>query len=118
LKAKGFDKTGTLNIGGSIATAGGLIFVGATIDCRFRAFESKTGKQVWETALPACAHSTPMTFLGKDGRQYVAVAAGGGSFLGAAAGSKIVAFGLPGGTSSGWGANQARTTPSFAPIPN
>jgi glucose dehydrogenase len=100
LKAKGFDKTGTLNIGGSIATAGGLIFVGATIDCRFRAFESKTGKQVWETALPACAHSTPMTFLGKDGRQYVAVAAGGGSFLGAAAGSKIVAFGLPGATAS------------------
>ena len=51
LKAKGFDKTGTLNIGGSIATAGGLIFIGATIDCRFRAFESRTGKQLWETEL-------------------------------------------------------------------
>jgi len=95
LKAKGFDKTGTLNLGGNIATAGGLIFIGATIDCRFRAFESKTGKQVWETELPACANTTPMTFLGKDGRQYVVVAAGGGSYLGAAAGSKIVAFALP-----------------------
>jgi quinoprotein glucose dehydrogenase len=95
LKAKGFDKTGTLNIGGSIATAGGVIFIGATIDCHFRAFESRTGKQLWETALPACAHTTPMTFLGKDGRQYVVAAAGGGSFLGAPPGSKIVAFALP-----------------------
>jgi len=98
LKAKGFDKTGTLNLGGSIATAGGLIFIGATIDCRFRAFESRTGKQLWETELPACAHTTPMTFLGNDGRQYVVVAAGGGSYLGAAGGSKIVAFALPRGS--------------------
>jgi len=100
LKAKGFDKTGTLNIGGSIATAGGVIFIGATIDCRFRAFESKTGRQLWETGLPACAHSVPMTFLGKDGRQYVVVAAGGGSYLGAAPGSKIVAFALPAGSAT------------------
>ncbi|MBW8862548.1 MAG: PQQ-binding-like beta-propeller repeat protein, partial [Acidobacteria bacterium] len=97
LKAKGFANTGTLNIGGSIVTAGGLVFIGATIDCRFRAFESKTGKQLWETELPACAHSVPMTFLGKDNRQYVVVAAGGGSYLGAAPGSKIVAFALPAG---------------------
>ncbi len=101
LKDKGFDKTGTLNIGGSIATAGGVVFIGATIDCRFRAFESKTGKQLWETELPACAHTTPMTFLGKDGRQYVVVAAGGGSFLGAPPGSNILAFALPRGTASG-----------------
>jgi hypothetical protein len=101
LKAKGFDKTGTLNIGGSIATAGRVIFIGATIDCRFRAFESRTGKQLWETGLPACAHTTPITFLGKDGRQYVVVAAGAGSFLGAAPGSKIVAFALPRAAASG-----------------
>ena len=101
LKAKGFD-TGTLNVGGSIATAGGLIFVGATIDCRFRAFDSKTGGQIWETQLDACAHTVPMTFLGKDKRQYVVVAAGGGSFLGAPPGSKILAFALP----SASGANQ------------
>jgi len=95
LKAKGFANTGTLNIGGSIATASGLIFIGATIDCRFRAFDSRTGKQLWETELPACAHTVPMTFLGKDQRQYVVVAAGGGSYLGAAPGSKILAFALP-----------------------
>src|SRR6185369_5662767 len=79
----------------SIATASGVIFIGATIDCRFRAFESRTGKQLWETELPACAHTVPMTFLGKDQRQYVVVAAGGGSYLGAAPGSKILAFALP-----------------------
>jgi glucose dehydrogenase len=97
LKAKGFANTGTLNIGGSIATASGLIFIGATIDCRFRAFESRDGKQLWETELDPCAHTVPMTFLGKDGRQYVVVAAGGGSYLGAKPGSKIVAFALPSG---------------------
>src|SRR5207249_843683 len=51
LKAKGFGNTGTLNIGGSIATASGLIFIGAAIDGRFRAFDSRTGKQLWETAV-------------------------------------------------------------------
>lgn len=99
LKAKGFD-TGALNIGGSIATASGLIFIGATLDCRFRAFESKSGKQLWETQLAACAHTVPMTFMGKDKRQYVVVAAGGGSYLGAAPGSTIVAFALPGSAGS------------------
>ena len=97
LKAKGFPNTGTLNVGGTIATASGLIFIGATLDSRFRAFESRTGKQLWEAELEACAHSVPMTFLGKDSRQYVVVAAGGGSFLGAAPGTKIVAFALPAG---------------------
>ena len=100
LKEKGITNTGTLNIGGSIATASGLVFIGATIDCHFRAFESKTGKQLWDTELPACAHSVPMTFLGKDNRQYVVVAAGGGSFLGAPAGSNIVAYALPAAAAS------------------
>jgi len=95
LKANGMAGTGTLHVGGSIATASGLIFIGATIDRRFRAFDSRTGKQLWETELDAAAHSVPMTFLGKDGRQYVVVTAGGGSFLGAAPGTKIVAFALP-----------------------
>jgi quinoprotein glucose dehydrogenase len=94
LKAKGFDGTGTLSVGGSIVTASGLLFIGATIDCRFRAFESRTGRQLWETELPACAHTVPITFLGKDRRQYVVVAAGGGSYLGAAPGSNIIAFAL------------------------
>ena len=94
LKAKGIDKTGALNIGGSIVTAGGLIFVGATTDNRFRAFD-ESGKQLWEATLEASAHAIPMTFMGKDGRQYVVVAAGGGSFLGSPSGTKIVAFALP-----------------------
>ena len=100
LKEKGIANTGTLNIGGPIATASGLLFVGATIDGYFRAFDSKTGKQLWESKLEASAHSIPMTFMGKDGRQYVVVAAGGGSFLGSPPGTKIVAFALP-GTPSG-----------------
>jgi quinoprotein glucose dehydrogenase len=69
--------------------------VGATTDKRFRAFDSRTGKQLWEVELEASAHAVPMTFLGKDGRQYVVVAAGGGSFLASPAGSKILAFALP-----------------------
>jgi quinoprotein glucose dehydrogenase len=90
-----FPNTGTLNIGGPIVTASGLIFVGATIDGYFRAFESRSGKLLWETRLEASAHSIPMTFMGRDGKQYVAVAAGGGSFLGSPPGTKVVAFALP-----------------------
>jgi competence ComEA-like helix-hairpin-helix protein len=95
LKAKGFDKTGALSLGGGSATASGLFFIGATNDSRFRAFDSATGALLWETELEAPAHSIPMTFLGKDGHQYVVVAAGGGSFLLSKAGTKIVAFALP-----------------------
>ncbi len=95
LKAKGFADTGTLSLGGGIATAGGLIFIGATNDSRFRAFDSRTGHLLWEVELDASAHSVPMTFLGKDGRQYVVVAAGGGSYLASPLGTKITAFALP-----------------------
>jgi quinoprotein glucose dehydrogenase len=94
LKAKGIDQTGSLNIGGGIATASGLIFIGATTDGHLRAFESKTGKQVWDVALDAPAHSVPMTFMGKDRRQYVVVAAGGGGYLQSTPGTKIVTFAL------------------------
>jgi len=97
LKAKGISNTGALNIGGPMVTASGLIFVGASTDRRFRAFDSRSGQQLWETELEASAHSVPMTFMGKSGRQYVVVAAGGGSFLGSPPGTKIIAFALPGG---------------------
>lgn len=106
LKAKGFDKTGALNMGGPIVTASGLVFVGASNDRRFRAFETKTGRQLWETELEASAHSVPMTFMGKDGRQYVVVAAGGGSFLNSPSGTKVVAFAIP---------SRARQTSAAAP---
>jgi glucose dehydrogenase len=95
LKARGIATTGTPNIGGTIATAGGLVFIGATIDKRFRAFDAETGAELWETTLEASAHATPMTFMGRDGRQYVVVAAGGDGILKSEPGTKIVAFTLP-----------------------
>ncbi len=68
--------TGTHNtFGGPIVTAGGLVFIGATNDHRFRAFDSKTGEEVWTTTLDYHAQAVPVTYLGKDGRQYVAVMA-------------------------------------------
>jgi quinoprotein glucose dehydrogenase len=75
-------KTGTRNLGGNISTASGLVFIGATNDRRFRAFDAKTGAELWSATLPASAHSTPMTYMGKDGVQYVVVAASGGTSIG------------------------------------
>jgi glucose dehydrogenase len=96
LEAIGVRDTGTLGLGGSIATAGGLVFIGATIDARFRAFDSKAGKVLWETKLEANGHSSPLTYLGRDGRQYVALmAAGGGAFFGGPVSNTLVAFALP-----------------------
>lgn len=96
LEAIGVRDTGSLNLGGSIATAGGLVFIGATNDSRFRAFDSKSGKLLWETKLEASAHSSPITYVGRDGRQYVAVMAeGGGAFLGGGSSNALVAFALP-----------------------
>ena len=96
LEAIGVRDTGSLNLGGSIATAGALVFIGATNDSRFRAFDSKSGKLLWETKLEASAHTSPITYMGRDGRQYVAVmAAGGGAFLGGGLSNTLVAFALP-----------------------
>jgi quinoprotein glucose dehydrogenase len=77
---------------GPIATAGGLVFIAATNDGRFRAFDSKTGKELWVTKLDYNATAVPITFQGKSGRQYVAVVAAGG---GQGAGQALVAFALP-----------------------
>jgi quinoprotein glucose dehydrogenase len=96
LEAIGVRDTGSLNLGGSIATAGGVIFIGATNDSRFRAFDSKSGKLLWETKLEASAHSIPVTYMGRDGRQYVAVMAeGGGAYLGGGSSNALVAYALP-----------------------
>src|SRR5262249_19742509 len=96
LEAIGVRNTGTVNLGGSIATAGGLVFIGATNDSRFRAFDSKSGKVLWEEKLEASGHSSPITYLGRDRRQYVVLmAAGGGAFLGGAISNTLVAFALP-----------------------
>jgi quinoprotein glucose dehydrogenase len=90
-------KTGTRNLGGSIATASGLVFIGATNDHRFRAFDAKTGRELWVAELPASGHSTPMTYMGKDGAQYVVIAASGGTAVGSGLpiSDQLVAFTLP-----------------------
>jgi quinoprotein glucose dehydrogenase len=90
------QKTGRPNIGGSLATAGGLVFIGATDDSRFRAFDSKTGKEVWVTKIDAGAHTAPITYVGKNGKQYVIVTATGGGFLNdRSSADTIIAFALP-----------------------
>ena len=96
LVERGIAPTGTTNIGGSLVTAGGLVFIGATNDSRFRAFDKDTGKELWVTRLPASAHATPMTFRGrKSGRQFVVVAAGGGNKYNQTYSDSLVAFALP-----------------------
>ena len=77
LKARGFPSTGAPNIGGTISTASGILFIAGTIDARFRAFDADSGKLLWDTQLPASGHATPLTYAGRDGRQYVVIAAGG-----------------------------------------
>lgn len=77
LTAKGIPKTGTPSEGGCIATAGDLVFIAATLDAKFRAFDSKSGKILWETKLTAPGLATPCTYEA-GGKQFVCVAAGGG----------------------------------------
>jgi quinoprotein glucose dehydrogenase len=90
------QRTGRPNLGGSVATAGGLVFIGATDDSRFRAFESKTGKELWVMKIDAGAHTAPITYMGKSGKQYVVVTATGGGFLNdRSTADTIIAFALP-----------------------
>jgi quinoprotein glucose dehydrogenase len=70
-------KFGSISLGGPISTAGGLVFIGSTLDRALYAFNSETGEQLWKGDLPTSAKATPMTFQGPDGRQYVVVSAGG-----------------------------------------
>ena len=96
LEAIGVRETGSPNLGGSIATAGGIVFIGAANDSRFRACDSKTGTLLWEAKLEASGHTSPITYMGRDQRQYVALmAAGGGAFLGGGLSNTLVAFALP-----------------------
>ncbi len=96
LTARGIAPTGTANIGGSMVTAGGLIFIGATNDSRFRAFDKETGKELWTTRLAASAHATPASYLGKKTKkQFVVIAAGGGNKYSTGYADELVAFTLP-----------------------
>ncbi len=90
------QKTGRPGIGGPIATASGLVFVGGSDDNRFRAFDAKTGKELWAVKLDAASAVVPSTYEGKDGRQYVVVTSGGNPFAAEPATSDaITAFALP-----------------------
>jgi quinoprotein glucose dehydrogenase len=82
------------NLGGPIATAGGIVFLAATIDAKFRAFDITTGRELWSTDLPGAGKATPMTYRGSDGRQYVTIAAGGDGETWKAS-DAIVSFALP-----------------------
>jgi len=95
LDAKGIHGTGSLNFGGSITTAGGLLFIAATDDQKFRAFDTKFGKELWSVKLETGSYTTPITFQSKNGRQYVLVVATGGSFYDRTTGDSVIAFALP-----------------------
>jgi len=92
---------GTPHMGGPIATAGDLVFIGAAMDSYFRAFDIETGRELWKYRLPAGGQATPMTYrAGPDLRQYVVIAAGGHGALGTQRGDYVVAFALPKGSKS------------------
>lgn len=93
LTARGIAPTGTENYGGPVATAGGVVFIAATNDEKFRAFDKRTGRVLWETTLPAGGYATPAVYS-VGGRQYVVIAAGGGK-MGTKSGDAYVAFALP-----------------------
>lgn len=92
-KVKGVKETGTENYGGPVVTKGGLLFIAATRDGKFRAFHKRTGKLLWETNLPTSGFATPAVYE-SGGRQYIVIACGGGK-LGTRSGDSYVAFALP-----------------------
>lgn len=90
------QKTGRPGNGGTIATAGGLVFVAATDDSRIRAFDAKTGNELWVYKLGGAAEATPATYRGKDGRQYLVITStGGGFFNNPVTDDSVTAFALP-----------------------
>ena len=94
LTEKGIPVTGTENYGGPLLTAGGILFIAATQDEKFRAFDPANGNLVWETKLPAAGYATPSTYS-INGKQYIVIACGGGK-LGTPSGDVYMAFALPG----------------------
>jgi len=86
---------GSVNLGGSLVTAGGLVFVAAARDSTLRAFDVETGTVLWSAELPASAQATPMTYRSATGKQFIVIAAGGHSALRSKMGDYVVAFSLP-----------------------
>jgi quinoprotein glucose dehydrogenase len=94
LVKEGIRHTGSMNFGGAVATSGGLIFVAATADEKFHAFEKNTGRLLWEYQLPAGGYATPSIYE-VGGRQFVVIACGGGGKIGTPSGDTVMAFALP-----------------------
>lgn len=90
-------KWGTPTLGGPLTTASGLTFIGATLDSTFRAFDTETGRELWQARLPAPAPATPMTYRARPGgRQFIVIAAGGhGKAKGTKLSDAVIAFALP-----------------------
>lgn len=108
---RGKQHTGRPGLGGPIVTAGGVTFIGATDDARFRAFDTKSGREIWTYHLPASAESIPITYTDSHGKQYVAVVATGGGLVRAPLLSdELIAFKLDDGT--GGGPNVVQASPS------
>jgi glucose dehydrogenase len=102
LAARGFPNTGAPNTGPMVVTASGLIFIGGTNDGRFRAFDARTGKNLWTEKIEASAHTIPVTYMGRDGKQYVVIEAFGGpgivalnGYFDDVPGDSVIAFALP-----------------------
>jgi glucose dehydrogenase len=81
LAQAGIAPTGTPNLGGSMVTGAGLVFIAATLDGDFRAFDARTGRMLWEAGLGGYGEATPVSYLGQNGKQYVAIAVGGPGLL-------------------------------------
>jgi quinoprotein glucose dehydrogenase len=87
---------GTPNLGGSVATRSGLVFIGATIDRTFRAIDARSGKELWSASLPGGGNATPLTYWSQSSqRQFVVIAAGGAALLGSKPSDAIAAYALP-----------------------
>ena len=121
VEAQGLKNAGAPNMGGSIVTAGGLVFIGATTDSKFRAFDSRTGKELWMARLDATADTVPVTYQGRNGKQYVVIAAGGTNRFrmlartADQAADSLIAFSLPEGPAT----PVREATPSARqPVPN
>ena len=115
---EGNQRTGRPGLGGPISTAGGLTLIGATDDSRFRAFDTKTGQELWTYHLPASAVSTPITYTSEQGKQYVAVVATGGGLLRAPLLSdELIAFTIDDGSGREPNVVQASPNPAGSQAP-
>ena len=95
LLPEGKQRVGSRNVGGPIVTAGGLVFVGATLDRRFRAFDSRTGEELWSAAFDYNVEAVPITYAGNDGRQYVAANVSAPASGEPRGNERLVVFALP-----------------------